>query len=70
MSRTGIVRCPTCNKIGSPKLGGYCSGCAPKEESDKGWIGNSWVRDKFPIERELLPTGEYGIRSKKYGLVR
>lgn len=70
MSTTRIIRCPSCNKIGSPALNGYCRICAPKPESDKGWIGNHWVRDKFPIERELIPTGEYGARTSKYGYER
>ena len=53
------VRCPKCNRFGSPALGGHCSNCVPKpnkEEnhhiSENQMADYPWSKDSFVSESD------------------
>ena len=62
-----IQRCPTCNKIGSYRLGGYCKHHVPPKH-------NTWKRERNPAVRDYYGTDSFfrtkPFFSEEYGCIK
>ena len=62
-----MPRCPGCNKIGSPRLGGYCKICFPNNNK-------TWAQDRTPMVRDWYGTESFFRKtpfiSDKFGCIK
>ena len=66
------VRCPICNKIGSPKLGGKCKICAKKFPPQKGpgFMQRDEYYPNYGTHQGSFYKENYGTDSDTYPIER